>query len=46
LPGASGTDVFTEVDGEPVGRLPAEVTLIPQAIRLLLPDRNLNRIVH
>jgi len=37
LPGATGTDVFTEVDGEPVGGLPAEVTLIPQGIRLLMP---------
>jgi diacylglycerol kinase family enzyme len=37
LPGATSTDVFTEVDGEPVGGLPAEVTLIPQGIRLLMP---------
>ena len=45
LPGAAGADVLTEVDGEPVGGLPAEVTLIPQGIRLLLPNRGLNRIV-
>jgi diacylglycerol kinase family enzyme len=44
LPGTSGTDVLTEVDGEPVGGLPAELTLIRQGIRLLLPDRNVNRI--
>jgi diacylglycerol kinase (ATP) len=43
LPGATGTDVFTEVDGEPVGELPAEVTLIPQGIRLLLPKLGVNR---
>jgi diacylglycerol kinase family enzyme len=45
LPGATGTDVLTEVDGEPVGGLPAEVTLIPQGIRLLMPNRGVNRIV-
>jgi diacylglycerol kinase (ATP) len=44
LPGAAGADVLTEVDGELVGGLPAELTLIPQAIRLLLPDRAVNRI--
>ena len=44
LPDATGTDVLTEVDGEPVGGLPAELTFIPQGIRLLLPDRSVNRI--
>jgi diacylglycerol kinase (ATP) len=45
LPGTAGADVLTEVDGEPVGGLPAEVTLIPLGIRLLLPYRGVNRIV-
>jgi diacylglycerol kinase (ATP) len=44
LPGTTGTDVLTEVDGELVGGLPAEVTLIPQGIRLLMPNRARNRI--
>ena len=26
-----------ELDGEPVGRLPIEVTVVPRAIRLLVP---------
>jgi len=43
LPGTA--DVLTEVDGEPVGGLPAEVRLSPQGIRLLLPHRGLNRVV-
>jgi diacylglycerol kinase family enzyme len=45
LPGTAATDALTEVDGEPVGGLPAELTLIPQAIRLLMPGRGVNRIV-
>ncbi|MBZ5568422.1 MAG: hypothetical protein LAN64_11295 [Acidobacteriia bacterium] len=38
LPGSAATDVLTEVDGEPVGNLPAELTLAPQGIRLLMPS--------
>ena len=37
-PGTTG-DVLTEADGELVGGLPAELTLIPRGIRLLLPQR-------
>jgi diacylglycerol kinase family enzyme len=45
LPGTTDTGVLTEVDGEPVGGLPTELTLIPQGIRLLMPNRSVNRIV-
>jgi diacylglycerol kinase (ATP) len=39
LPETSGADVLTEVDGELVGGLPAELSFIPQGIRMLLPRR-------
>ena len=39
LSGKADGDVLTEVDGELVGGLPAEITFIPQRIRLLLPRR-------
>jgi diacylglycerol kinase (ATP) len=45
LPGATGADVLTEVDGEPVGGLRAEVRLVAQGIRLLLPNGGVNRIM-
>jgi diacylglycerol kinase family enzyme len=43
LPGVAGQDVLTEVDGEMVGGLPAELTLIPRAIRLLVPQSSANQ---
>ena len=39
LPGTAATDVLTEVDGELVGNLPAELRFAPQSIRLLMPRR-------
>jgi diacylglycerol kinase (ATP) len=31
--------VFTQVDGEPLGRLPAEFRIVPDALTLAVPDR-------
>lgn len=32
-------DIFIEIDGEPLGKLPVEITVLPQALRLLFPLR-------
>jgi diacylglycerol kinase (ATP) len=43
LPEAGGREVFTEVDGELVGGLPAKLNVAPQSICLLMPRRGVNR---
>lgn len=43
LRGLNGKPVYAQIDGEPAGRLPATIELIPDAITLLLPQRYLER---
>jgi diacylglycerol kinase family enzyme len=33
----SDEPVFIEVDGEPLGRLPLEITALPRRLRMLVP---------
>ncbi len=40
LPGnAAPCNIYVEADGELLGTLPAEITIVPDAISLLIPDR-------
>jgi diacylglycerol kinase (ATP) len=33
----SNETVLIEIDGEPVGQLPVEISIVPQAVRALIP---------
>jgi diacylglycerol kinase family enzyme len=35
---------FVEADGELLGRLPARIEVVPQALTLLIPQKTLSRI--
>jgi diacylglycerol kinase family enzyme len=37
------TPVYTQIDGEPLGRLPAEFRIVPDALTLAVPDRPAGR---
>ncbi|MBV8050065.1 MAG: YegS/Rv2252/BmrU family lipid kinase [Acidobacteriaceae bacterium] len=40
LAGSSHSRIFVEADGEVLGTLPAEITVIPDSLNLLIPARN------
>jgi diacylglycerol kinase (ATP) len=39
LPSANATPVYVEADGEILGTLPAEITVVPDALTILMPQR-------
>jgi diacylglycerol kinase (ATP) len=39
LPSTGDERVFVQIDGEFAGRLPAEITIVPDALTLLVPER-------